>query len=593
MSTAKSKPVLPERIGRYAVRRLLGRGGQGVVLLGHDSELDRQVAIKLLKPDPEREQDTLVNEARIVSRLQHPNIVTLHDVGSHGPLPYIVFEFIDGQSLKDWIGERSGPELGECVILMSQILGGVAYLHENGIVHRDLSPANILITRDGTPKVTDFGISVLHQQQGEHETQQGTLPYMAPEPLMGSAYTPASDVFTLASVFYEMLTGKQRFKPGDMTQTIHDIVHAGPIDTDALGIELPGPVADVLRRSGTGKQANRYRDARAMKNALDAFRLPRGDAPGSQEDHSTVQFMLRRMQNAPGFSSLSQHFSEILDLTADDSVAPAERIVNIVAKDVTLSQRVLTLANSAYYGNAEISSLARAVVLLGMEQVRSCLTSALLNQQFESGSPQLQAGLVRAFHSAILAKSIAPAFEVDSRSEAFSAAMFHDLGRLLTIHYFPDEHGLICQRAADKHSDELTESREVLGIAYHELGAGVATHWRFPEGMINAMRPLPRAALEKAPEDEATRLQVLAAFANAVSCAIDEHEERTHCHAELAIIAQRVAVATSLGPEQFDAALGEAATLTAQYARLMKIDPEAIPGVGRMVEFTALSGEAA
>lgn len=593
MSSAQSKPVLPERIGRYTINQLLGRGGQGVVLLGHDNELDRQVAIKLLKPDPERQQDTLVNEARIVSRLQHPNIVTLHDVGSHGPMPFIVFEYIDGESLADWIKARQNRDVGECVILMSQILAGVAYLHENDIVHRDLGPANILMTRDGTPKVTDFGISVLYEQQNNSEDCQGTLAYMAPETLTGSTHCPASDVFTLASIFFEMLCGRRRFVLDDVDQVIQRIVNAKPINTDKLGLALPPVVAQVLRRAGDSSLAERFPNARAMKDALDQYRLPRGDNTTSHEDHSTVHFLLRRMQNAPGFSSLSQHFSEILEITGDNSVAPAERIVNIVAKDVTLSQRVLTLANSAYYGNAEISSLARAVVLLGMEQVRSCLTSAVLNQQFESGSPLLQSGLVRAFHSAILAKAIAPAFAIKSRAEAFSAAMFHDLGRLLVIHYFSDEYTLMVERSAATNTDELTQSREVLGIAYHELGAGVASHWRFPEPMVHAMRPLPRNALTAPPDSPTECLQVLAAFSNAVTAAIDENESGETCREKISALIEHVACAHTLGIDDFDLALNEAAQLSAQYARLMNIDPNQLSGIKRLVEFTAVTDAAA
>ncbi len=234
MSSRPHRSVLPERIGRYAILKLLGKGGQGVVMLAHDDELGRQVAIKLLRHDPDRRQEKLVTEARIVSRLQHPNIVTLYDVGTYSQLPYLVFEFIDGESLQDRIANFGKLEFADAIILMSQILGGVAYLHENEIVHRDLSPANILLTSDGTPKVTDFGISVLRQQAEQpEESYAGTLRYMAPEPFAHQVPGPPSDVFTLATIFYEMLTGKRLYVGENPGVIINEILNGAALDVAA------------------------------------------------------------------------------------------------------------------------------------------------------------------------------------------------------------------------------------------------------------------------------------------------------------------------------------------------------------------------
>ncbi len=591
MSKRPGDPVLPERIDRYRVEGLLGRGGQGAVLLAHDEELDRQVALKLLKTEHNPEQGKLISEARIVSRLQHPNIVTLYDVGIYGKFNYLVFEYIEGQSLDARIA-AGRMDLAESVICMSQILAGVAYLHENGIVHRDLKPANILLTRDGAPKVTDFGISVLREAAQAEEGYSGTIRYMSPEPFRHEPPGPASDVFTLATIFFEMLTGQQLFAQASAQKIIRALLRGRPLDMSEHGVQVPPAIAHVLERATQRSLDERFASAREMKNALDEFRLPRENAP-DPEEHSTVEFLMRRMEYKRGFSSLSQHVSELLEITSDASLAPAERLVNIIAKDVTLSQRVLTMANSAYYGKAEITALPRAIVLLGLDQVRMCVTSALLEGEFEAGSELLRETLARSFHSAILAKALAGAFEVRNRADAFTAGMFHDLGRLLTQHYFAEEYAAIHERAVLNRSDDVTESRTVLGVAFHELGAAVAARWKFAQPIIAAMKPLPRGPVGEAEADETQRLRLLCGFTNAVSRAVAEHESAAHRDIALAELASKVAGVAELSPDTFDCAIDEAARLTAQYARLVKVQAENSAATARLLGFTALAGAAA
>ena len=380
------KQVLPERIGRYDIKRLLGKGGEGVVLLAHDTELERDVALKLLKPSATDNDGVLAGEARIVSRLQHPNIVTLHDIGTYHRMSYLVFELIEGESLRARIDQSGAIPFADAVVLMSQILAGVAYLHENDIVHRDLSPSNILLSRDGVPKVTDFGLSVLRQPNQPPEEVAGTLRYMSPEPFAHLPGGSHSDVFTLASIFFEMLTGRRRFNQVAPGAIIEAILNETAIERDTLGISMDRKILGVLKEASARDPVMRYRHARAMKNALDQYRLPRVSTEEiAYADHGTVDFLMRRMSVKRGFSALSQHISELLEITAEESLAPASRLVNILAKDLTLTQRVLTMANSAFFGKSEVSGLARAVSLLGIEQVRMCVTSALLANEFELG----------------------------------------------------------------------------------------------------------------------------------------------------------------------------------------------------------------
>ncbi|MCZ6892752.1 MAG: protein kinase [Gammaproteobacteria bacterium] len=591
MGTPKRALILPETIGRYSIERLLGKGGQGIVLLARDRELDRRVAVKLLKPNESHEDGTLVREARIVSGLQHPNIVTLHDVGIYNGMQYLVFEYIDGESLESRLRTSGNFTLAESVIMMSQILAGVAYLHENDIVHRDLSPPNIMIGKNGIPKVTDFGLSVLtHQLRRPGAGVSGTLRYMSPEPFKEQPLGPHSDVFTMASVFFEMLTGTRLFDAATPDEVIRAITEGEPIDLRGHAVEVSSIVARVLECASAREVADRYPHARAMKNALDEYRLPR-DGDGASGNHSTVDFLLRRMSHKQGFSSLSQHIAEVLKITSDDSVAPANRLVNIIAKDITLTQRILTMANSAYYGNAEINALGRAVVLLGVDQVRMCITSALLENEFELGSAALREAMLKSFHSAIFAKEIAGSCEIRNSADAFTCAMFHDLGRTLTIHYLADEFNAILASSRRTHNDELTESREVLGVPYHEIGIAVGTHWKFANTIIASMRPLPRGMLEKlASLDE--RLPTCAAYANAVSGTVMDYEEPETRDIALEHLNERVVRALAPTADDFSSALAQASILTAQYARLIKIKLEDSEAAQRLLAFTPLAGAA-
>jgi len=585
--------VLPERIGRYAVKQLLGRGAQGAVILAHDDELDRQVALKLLHRDPARIPGCLVDEARIVSRLQHPNIVTLFDVGRHGPIDYLVFEYIDGHPLKAVIEDQGALPLSRCVILMSQILAGVAYLHEHGIIHRDLKPANILIAKDGVPKVMDFGISVLREtsSMSTMTNAAGTLRYMSPEPFLGLAPRPASDVFALASIFYEMLVGQRLYAADSADAIIAQITSGAPLDRIAMGLDVDAQLVEVLSRASQRSLAARYADARAMKDDLDKYRLPRPDAITEQQAHSSVAFLIRRMSHQRGFSSLSQYTSELLDITSAESGASASRLVNILAKDIALTQRVLTLANSAYYGKTEITALARAIVLLGIDQVRTCIVSALLDNEFEAGSPVLREGMVMSFHSAVLANLLASRFGIERRADAFTCGMFHDLGRMLAIHYFPDEYQAIADHAAKQNCDTLTASRAVLGLAFHELGAGVAAHWRLGRNVAAAMQPLPRGVVAAA-ADESGRLQRCAAYACAVSRVIAANEPGEARDAALSDLAERIAPAASLTQTDTSSALSEAAQLTRNYLSMLRIDAATSASLARLTGFEQLSGAA-
>ena len=567
----KSKSVIPAQIDRFRIVRSLGAGSQGTVLLAMDERLSRRVALKMLKPvrGSKVSNDSLDPEARISSQLQHPNLVTLYEIGTYHHLRYLVFEFVDGESLKERLARESTLNLHDAVIITSQILAGLDHLHSNGIVHRDLSPANILLTHDGVPKVTDFGISTYYRERGNEDEFGGTLPYMSPEPFAGLPLGPYSDVFSLGAILFEMIAGKRLMHWSSKEALIHQITEGSPED-ECKALDCDDVIKDIVVKALQRATKERYQSARDMKKELDKVRVSTNGTGLEKLRHGTVDFLLRRMRHKKGFSALSGHITKVLELTSENSGASADRIANILAKDLTLSQSVLTAANSAFYGNTEITTLARAIVLLGADQVRMCVAKALIERQFDDGSPVLHDALIRSFFSAVLAKAIAHKTGFRRIADAFTCGMFHDLGRTLTIHYFAEEYEAIIQHMRAEATDETTAAAFVLGIAYADVGASVAGEWKFPESIIRAMRPLPEGKLKPASDDDA-HLAFIAAFANAVcSAALDSDLDKANERIQALLV--RTQNVWEFNPEYMAQAFIEALSLSKNYARLLKVE---------------------
>jgi serine/threonine-protein kinase len=195
--------------GRYRVERMLGQGGMAVVYLAHDEELSRRVAVKVLAENVAGDVDVrrrFLREARLAGRLAHPNVVRVYDAGETGGRPFIVMEYVPGRTLADC--EKLAPD--EVVRLGLQACAGLQHAHDAGLVHRDVKPGNLLLRDDGVLKVTDFGIA--HAAETTRITQLGTVlgtaAYLSPEQAAGEDVGAAADIYSLAAVLYELLTGQ-------------------------------------------------------------------------------------------------------------------------------------------------------------------------------------------------------------------------------------------------------------------------------------------------------------------------------------------------------------------------------------------------
>jgi predicted Ser/Thr protein kinase len=211
------------KIGRYEIIGELGRGGMGVVLLGHDPTLGRRVAIKVLADHFAQDRalvERFLSEARAIAALQHPNIVSIYEAGEDGGKPFFAMEYVEGRDLSALVQESGRLSLPQATEIVSQIAAALDFAHGKGIVHRDVKPANVLITNDGHVKVTDFGIAKVAGQTSHTAAGMlvGTPDYMAPELWQGKPAVPASDQYALAVVAFELLSGELPFS-GDTPMT--------------------------------------------------------------------------------------------------------------------------------------------------------------------------------------------------------------------------------------------------------------------------------------------------------------------------------------------------------------------------------------
>ncbi len=264
--------------GRYRLVAQQGSGGMAVIYKAIDQALGRTVAVKILRPSLTNDPAFLArfrNEARSVANLAHPNIVTVHDVGSDGPTHYIVMEFIEGTDLKRIIKAEGALDIDRALNLAIQICGGIGFAHRAGLVHADVKPQNMLVTNEDVVKVTDFGIAQALSDAQPGEKQQvvwGSPHYFAPEQARGEKPTPASDVYSIGIVIFEMLTGRLPYTGANQQElALAHIRDRIPMVTE-FNPNVPEPLARIVYKTMSKEPAARYRMADQLGHILASYR---------------------------------------------------------------------------------------------------------------------------------------------------------------------------------------------------------------------------------------------------------------------------------------------------------------------------------
>jgi serine/threonine protein kinase len=276
--------ILISSLGRYEVLGELGQGAMGVVYKARDPLIDRVVAIKtinlsLAMDEKEEYEGRFYQEAKAAGRLNHPNIVTIYDVGKSGDVAYIAMELLEGRELRDIMNEGALLPIDQVLNIVAQVAQGLAYAHEHEIVHRDVKPSNIMVIRDGHVKITDFGIARMASSSVRTQTGMvlGSPKYMSPEQVMGKTIDQRSDIFSLGVMLYEMLTGQAPFDGENVNAIMYQTLNAIPTPPSILNPAVPEMVNFIVAKALAKGMEDRYQNAKDFAVDLRTCRdtLPR------------------------------------------------------------------------------------------------------------------------------------------------------------------------------------------------------------------------------------------------------------------------------------------------------------------------------
>ena len=497
MASAKQK----EQIGPFVVERVLGRGAQGVVYLARDNRLNRFVAVKTIAPEKIGKQfnaKQLEKEASAAAKLKHPNIVPLYDIGDHRGVPYLVFEYIDGVTLTETIAQRGEHSVFDVLKIALGVLDGLIHAHQQGVIHCDIKPSNVLLDANSTARISDFGISrLLCDSATDKSSMQGSLRYLAPEVVSEKPIDARSDIFSFGQLLYELLTGEKAIKATASAAILYEIAHGEPTRPSSI-IESLDQRLDAIVLTATARNPDdRYKSAADVKKALEEFLADQSQLTGEDNEGkgntATVNYLLTKIRRDADFPAFSQHITEINRLASSDSDTTVIELTNAVLKDYSLTNKLLRLVNSPVYGQfgGQINTVSRAITILGFDNIRMLAVGLLVFDQIKN-RPQAKA-LMEAnmwcFVGAFVARKIVDKDRRHDTEMTFIAALLHKLGTLLVIYYLPDEYEAIQKLVEQQGMSEDDAARKILGVHFHVLGQRVGETWGLPPLLLNAMEP--------------------------------------------------------------------------------------------------------
>ena len=584
------EPQVGSTLGRFQLRRLIGQGGQATVWLAFDPRLEREVAIKLLRPEQGADAalvEQWLQEARSVSRLTHPNIIPVFEADVQDGQPYLVFEYVAGKTLSDVLRQRGALPPAEAVGLMVDVLEALVAAHAAGIVHRDLKPSNVLVDGNGRARVMDFGIAArvhdgaaVRQAAGEVHTG-GTPGYMSPEAAVGAPPSAAMDVFSAAIVLVEMLSGRRLIDERDPYKAIRRVAQEDLRLPDQLGDETDDALRALLLRGLARDPHQRHPSAQVFLDELKKWLRPVTTPLASQGDEgvsAAVEFLLRRMRHKSDFPALSGTVVRIQSISSSDKESVAT-LTNEILKDVALTNKLLRLVNTAHYSRGNtVSTVSRAVTLVGFNGIRNMALSLVLleHMQDKAHANLLKDEFLRSLMAGSIAIELSPVRA--EGEEAFLGAMFQNLGRLLTEYYFPEEARAI--RALMGGKEPVTEaqaSTTVLGVSYEQLGVGISRAWNLPEGIQQCIRKPVGNPPGSPPKEAGERLRWIAVASNEMADAL-LHTEPKQAATKVTQIGMRYARSMGVDSKMLEAATTKARERLAELARA--VDFKVSPGSG-------------
>lgn len=570
------KTVLPERIGRFQPVNILGEGTQGIVYLAEDTQLNRKVAIKTLD---QRRQDAahLTREAKNVSQLNHPHIIPLYEIGFHEETPFLVYQYYQGEQLKQRLQREEKLDQFNAVKIINQVLEGIGYAHSKQIIHRDLNPSNLLIDKKDNIHIMDFGISIIAGTATTNTEVTGTANYLAPEQLNNSELSAAVDIFSCGLILYEMLTGHQVYTANNTMALAYKITNEKIAPPSKRNPEIDKELDAIIMKALEKEPAKRYSNVAEMQAVLKKYLKLDDEATESADKtvSSTIDFLLRRMKRKKDFPAVSSHITEISQKSSTSGISSATELSNVILKDFALTTKVVRLVNSSFYGQfgGDITTVSRAVVILGYEQVRAAVLSIILfeHMQNKEQAKELKNAAYTALMSGIIAREKAKQMNnIDDNDveSAFVASMFHTLGNLLTIYYFPEEYDAMKKMVVNKGVNEDQALRSVLGVNYEELGRGIANEWKLPSVISESMKKMPEGSITPAVNADES-LRQLACFSNELCAISSDAEDAEESYEKLAA---RYNEALGMTSDNITKLLDSSIKEAEEFTRILNID---------------------
>ncbi len=557
-----------DTLGRFELRKILGQGAQSTVWLAFDPRLEREVAIKVMRPGNGSDAQAVahwLDEARSVGRLKHPNIVPVYEADIQDQQPYLVFEYIAGNTLAEIVKQRGPMNPHEAVALMMDVLDAIAVAHAAGVIHRDLKPSNVLVDAAGRARVMDFGIAARIQDRNRADPvppNGGTVGYLSPEAANGAAPAPSMDIFSAGVVLAELLMGRPLIEERDPYRAVYRVVH----EQLAMPADVNPDVDDGLRAIVTRALARdpglRFPTVRAFLSELEQWAKPDATLAPAEigGSSSTLDFLLRRMRHKSDFPALSDSVVRIQSMATSDTES-VNSVTNEILKDVALTNKLLRMVNSAHYAHrGSINTVSRAVNLVGFNGIRNMALSLVLleHMQDKAHAAQLKEEFLRCLMAASIGGELCPV--AGEGEEAFIGAMFQNLGRLLVQFYFPEEASQIrslvqSQREAQT---ETQASISVLGLSFEDLGLGIAKAWGLPQSMQRCMRKPVGGVPSRAPMDAGERIRWIAMASNEIADVL-LHSESKDVDARVQAVTRKYAPAMGVSSKDV-----QGATVTAR-----------------------------
>jgi eukaryotic-like serine/threonine-protein kinase len=545
-----------QNIGRFNVKKILGSGSQGTVFLCVDPQLQRDVAIKLLDGKHGLTSDDVgafLSEARAISRIQHPNIVSIYDVDKEKNKPYLVFEYVKGELLSDRL-KRKQADLHESLDIFTGILSGVAQVHKEGIVHRDLKPANIILDSESMPKIMDFGIArMLKTENGRDTDLTGTPRYMAPEYISHGRVSPQMDVFALGAILYELVSGKRAFNGNNSVTLLNNIKSKAVVPASSINREVGERLDAIILKALDKDPGSRFTDAGEMLRALIEYREASDQQQGDKSSSKgTVEFLLRRMQRQSDFPALSESIRTLNRLTSSED-ENVNRLASVIMSDFALVNKLLKVVNSAYYSRfaGKIGTVSRAIVVLGVRTIRSIAASLIFFEHLhnKAQATQLKNEIASAIYSAAFARQTAENAGMEHVEESFLCGMLHNLGKILVTYYLHGESEEVARLVNQEDVPQEQAEKKVLGMTFGDIGIAIAKQWNFPDTITSGMIKIdPTNPGDLTNSD--VRLRCIANFANEATSILGSEQGQDEQNTKELLKRYRIALAVT--NRQFD-----------------------------------------